>query len=145
MQRNVWGGKKYKNIYLPFFGESWSIGFSMLHLLDCYAISMGLLWDLQILLDFKGMSMGFPLDSYEICMVFCMIFQKDFYGVSMGFKIDFYGIPMVFPLDSYGIPSAFLWDFNDMSIYGISMGLITLGLQSKVIQLKSTGNHLKVN
>ena len=87
--------------------------------------------------------MGFPLDSYEIYMVFCMIFQKDFYGVSMGFKIDFYGIPMVFPLDSYGIPSAFLWDFNDMSIYGISMGLITLGLQSKVIQLKSTGNHLK--
>ena len=73
------------------------------------------------------MPMVFPLDSYEIYMVFCMIFQKDLYGVGMGFKIDFYGIPMVFPLASYGIPGGF-----PGYVYDISMGLITLGLQSKV-------------
>ena len=51
--------------------------------------TMGCSWDfhvgsLEILFDFKRLSMGFPLGSYEIYMVFCMICQKDFYGISMG-------------------------------------------------------------
>ena len=66
---------------------------------------------LEILLHFKGMSMGFPLDSYGIYMVFCMIFQSIFYGINMGFKMDFqggsYGISMGFLWESFGIPMGF--------------------------------------
>ena len=50
-----------------------SFGIPMIFLCYTYAISMGFLWgfdkismggSLEILLHFKGMSMGFPLDSY---------------------------------------------------------------------------------
>ena len=64
-----------------------------------------------------------------------MIFQKDFHGGSMGFKIDFYGIPMVFPLDSYGMPQR--------HSYGISMRCLRdysrIAIESK---LKSIENQL---
>ena len=96
---------------------------------------------LEILLEFKGMSMGFPLDSYEIYMVFCMIVQKDFYGVGMRFKLDFYGIPIVFPSDSYGVPLAFLWDFHDMSMVFL-WDYSRIAIESK---LKSIANQLKAN
>ena len=73
---------------------------------------------MEILLHFKGTPMGFPLDSYGIYMVFCMIVQRDFYGISMGFKMDFYGIPMGVLWHSYGISMICLWYF-----YGIALGL----------------------
>ena len=41
-------------------------------------------------------------------MVFCMICQRDFYGISMGFRMDFYGVPMVFP----DMSMVFLWDYS---------------------------------
>ena len=65
VHRNFWGGKKYKSIYLPFFWESWSIGFSMIYiywiamlfLWDCYGIyttsigfQRGCLWDFHIII-----------------------------------------------------------------------------------------------
>ena len=95
--------------------------FPMIFLCYFYGIPMGFWQDflggsLEILLHFKGMSMGSPLDSYGIYMVFCMICQRNFYGISMGFKIDFCWIPMIFPWDSYGTPVPFLWDFHDMSM-----------------------------
>ena len=98
-----------------------SFGIPMIFPCYFYGTTMGCSQDfhggsLEILLGFNRMSMGFPLDSCEIYLVFCMIFQQDFYWVSMGFNRDFYGIPMVFPSESYWIPLAFLWDFHDMSM-----------------------------
>ena len=95
---------------------------------------------MEVLLHFKGMSMGFPLDSYGIYMVFCMLFQRDFHGISMGFKMDFYGIPMVFPWDSCGNPLAFLWDFHDMSMVFL-WDYSRTAMESK---MKSIENQLKV-
>ena len=42
--------------------------------------------------DFKGVSVGFPLDSFGFCMVLCMIF----YGISFGFLWDFHDISVGF-------------------------------------------------
>ena len=92
-------------------------------------------------MHFKGMSMGFPLDSYGIYIVFCMIFQRNFYGISMGFNMKFYGIPMVFPWGSYGNRVAFLWDFHDMFMVFL-WDYSRTAMESK---LKSIENQLKVS
>ena len=87
-----------------------------------YGVSMGCLWDfhagsLEFLRHFKGMSMGFPLDSCVISMVS--------YDVSMGFLRGSYGISMIFLLDSYGdismrllwdLKNRFLWNFKSSSM-----------------------------
>ena len=91
------------------------------------ACQKGCLW------DFHWIPMG--------SIVFCMIFQRNFYGISMGLKMDFYGIPMVFPWDSYGNALAFLWDFHDMSM----VFLWDYSRTAMESTLKSIENQLKVN
>ena len=96
---------------------------------------------MEILLRFKGMSIGFPLDSCGIYIAFCMLFQSNFYGISKGFRMDFYGFIMVFPWDSYGNRVAFLWDFHDMSMVFLwDYSRTALGSKSK-----SSETQVKVN
>jgi hypothetical protein len=59
----------------------------------------------------KGCLWGFPLDFYQISMVFynfSMGFSLDSYRISMVFLLDVYDMSMVLLLDFYGIPMAFL-------------------------------------
>ena len=84
-----------------------------------YGVSTGCLRDfhggsLEFLWDFKGMSIGISLDSYDISMR--LLFLWDFSGISMIFLLDVYDISMVLLLDFYEIPMVFLWDFHDVSM-----------------------------
>ena len=79
------------------------------------------------------MPVGFPLDSYGICMIFLwisMIFLLGFSNISMGlllgFLLDSCGISMGFPWWFFGTSLGFqrVWDSKGMSmdLYQISMG-----------------------
>ena len=59
---------------------------------------MGLLW------GFKTMSMGFPLDSHGISIMFL----RYFYEITMGFLREFYEILMGFLCGSYAISMLYL-------------------------------------
>ena len=61
--------------------------------------SMGLLW------GFKRISIGLPLNSYGISMIFLW----DFFGISMIFLLDFYDI-------SFWITMGFLLDSCEISM-----------------------------
>ena len=103
-----------------------------------YEISIGFLW------GFKGTSLGFPVDSYQIsgrflwgpywismlCVLdfsdISMRILSDFRRISMGFKNVFngflrffHGIPTGFLKDYYWIFMKFLWN-----VYGTSMVLV---------------------
>ena len=81
----------------------------MILLLDFYDISRGLIsmgFPWWFLWNFKGMSMGFPLDFYQISKGSVWYFCD----VSMGFLWDSYGISMMFLLDFYDISMGLLWD-----------------------------------
>ena len=63
------------------------------------------------------MSMGFPLDFYQISMGslwYFYIFLLDFYGISMIFLLDFYENSMV--LITIGFLWNAIWDFHDVSM-----------------------------
>ena len=101
---------------------------------------MGFLW------GFKRMSMGFPLDSYGIPVVFLWYFYGIslgcpwyFYGITMGFRKGcrwyFYGIPIGFEQDTSGISIGFLWNF-----YDISMGLLWDFHDRRKFRSQTSGN-----
>ena len=56
--------------------------------------------------DVYGIPIGFLWDSHDISMIFLEGFYG--YGISEGMLWEFYGILMGFPLDSYRISMEFL-------------------------------------